>query len=57
MIEIEDILRKHVEVLTVDIGPRTAFHGDSLPRAARYIRGVFESSGLEVSEQVYHYRG
>ncbi len=57
MMEIEDILRKHVEVLTVDIGPRTAFHGDSLPRAARYIRGVFESSGLEVSEQVYHYRG
>ncbi len=54
---LEDALRKHVEVLTVDIGPRTVFHGDSLARAARYIGDVFESSGLKVAEQVYRYRG
>jgi Zn-dependent M28 family amino/carboxypeptidase len=54
---LEDSLRKHVEVLTVDIGPRTPLLGDSLPRAARYIRGVFEDAGLEVAEQAYNYNG
>ncbi len=38
-------LRQHVEVLTVDIGPRTAFGGDGLDRAARYIRGCLEGAG------------
>ena len=32
---LEYALRKHVEVLTVDIGPRTVFHGDSLTQAAQ----------------------
>jgi Zn-dependent M28 family amino/carboxypeptidase len=54
---LEDSLRKHVEVLTVDIGPRTPLLGDSLPRAAQYIRDVFEDAGLEVAEQAYNYNG
>ncbi len=54
---LEDALRKHVETLTVKIGPRTACHGDSLERAARYIHEAFASAGLEVTEQTYDYRG
>ena len=54
---LEDALRKHVEVLTVEAGPRTAFHGDSLEQAERYIREVFEISGPGVTEQAYRYRG
>ena len=50
-------LRQHVEVLTVDIGPRTVHAGDGLDRAARYIRGCLEGAGLEVDEQEYDYRG
>ncbi len=50
-------LRQHVEVLTVDIGPRTAFGGDGLDRAARYIHGCLEGAGLEVGEEAYDYRG
>ncbi len=54
---LEDSLRKHVAVLTADIGPRTPFLGDSLPRAARYIQAVFEDAGYEVAEQAYPYNG
>lgn len=54
---LEASLRRHVEVLTVDIGPRTPFLGDSLPRAARYIREVFVDAGLNVTEQTYDYCG
>lgn len=54
---LEDALRKHVEVLTVEIGPRTTSRGDSLARAAQYIREVFESAGLEITEQAYDYHG
>ena len=50
---LEDALRKHVEVLTVETGPRTAFHGDSLAQAERYIREVFEISGPGITEQAY----
>jgi Zn-dependent M28 family amino/carboxypeptidase len=50
---LEQALRKHVAALTVDIGPRTTLQGDSLERAARYIRGVFETAGLKVTEQAY----
>ena len=52
-----EALRHHVEVLTVDIGPRTAHAGDGLDRAARYIRGCLEDAGLEVGEQAYDYHG
>lgn len=50
---LEDSLRKHVEVLTVDIGPRAPSFGDNLLRAERYIKREFERAGLEVSEQAY----
>ena len=42
---VEDALRKHVEALTLDIGPRTPFMGDSLARAAADIQSVFEDAG------------
>ena len=54
---VEDALRKHVEALTLDIGPRTPFMGDSLARAAAYIQSVFEDAGLYVTEQAYQYCG
>lgn len=54
---LEDALRKHVEVLTVDIGPRAPGIADSLARAEQYIREDFESAGLEVREQAYDYNG
>ena len=44
-------------MITVEIGPRTAFRGDSLARAAQYIREVFESAGLKITEQTYDYHG
>jgi Zn-dependent M28 family amino/carboxypeptidase len=50
-----EALREHVNALAVDIGPRTPVDGDSLVRAARYIRSVFEEAGLSVSEQDYQY--
>ncbi len=54
---LEAALRRHVEVLTVEIGPRTAFRGDSLAEAERYIAEVLEDAGLEVTEQAYDYQG
>jgi Zn-dependent M28 family amino/carboxypeptidase len=52
---IRDALRQHVNALAVDIGPRTPLSGDSLVRAANYIRSVFEETGLSVREQHYQY--
>ena len=54
---LEDALRKHVEALAVEIGPRTPFDGDGLDRAAAYIRSAFEEAGLSVTEQAYDYHG
>ena len=54
---LEDGLERHVRALSVEIGERTAFRGDGLGRAARYIRGVFEDAGLDVTEQSYDYHG
>ena len=52
---LRDALREHVNALAVDIGPRTPLNGDSLIRAASYIRSVFEGAGLLVREQDYQY--
>jgi Zn-dependent M28 family amino/carboxypeptidase len=54
---LEDSLRKHVDVLTVDIGPRALSIGDNLLRAERYIKREFERAGLEVREQAYDCKG
>jgi Zn-dependent M28 family amino/carboxypeptidase len=50
-------LRRHVNALAVDIGPRTPFSGDSLERAAVYIQSAFQEMGLSVIEQPYQYYG
>lgn len=52
---LRDALREHVNALAVDIGPRSPLNGDSLVRAANYIRSVFEQAGLSVREQDYQY--
>ena len=54
---LRDALREHVNALAVDIGPRTPLNGDSLIRAASYIRSVFEATALLVTEQDYQYHG
>ena len=53
----EEALRRHVDRLAVDIGERAPGLGDSLPRAAAYIRSVFEEAGLAVAEQPYEFLG
>ena len=55
--DLEEALRRHVEVLTVEIGRRTPFPGDGLERARRYIHQTFEAAGLEVTAQAYDYQG
>jgi len=52
---VRDALRRHVEALAVDIGPRTPFTGDSLERAAAYIRLALGDAGYSVAEQPYQY--
>jgi Zn-dependent M28 family amino/carboxypeptidase len=54
---LEAALRGHVRALCDDIGPRCIPQGDSLDRAALYIRQGFESAGLRVAEQPYDYHG
>jgi Zn-dependent M28 family amino/carboxypeptidase len=54
---LERALRRHVETLTVEIGPRAPGLGDSLPRTAAYIRSVFEEAGLPVAQQPYDFFG
>lgn len=54
---VRDALRAHVEVLAVDIGPRTPFTGNSLERAATYIQSVLVDAGCLVTEQPYQYLG
>ncbi len=55
--DLEDSLRRHVEVLTVEIGRHTPFLGDGLERARRYIHQTFEAAGLEVAAPEYVYQG
>jgi Zn-dependent M28 family amino/carboxypeptidase len=52
---LEQDLRKHVEFLTVEIGPRTLGCRDSLRRTEEYISASFERAGLAVTEQTYQY--
>lgn len=46
-------LRDHVEHLTVRIGERNLWKGDSLERAAAYIEGTFRQYGYAVERQTY----
>jgi Zn-dependent M28 family amino/carboxypeptidase len=54
---LEEALRRHVDKLTVEIGPRAPGLGDSLARTAAYIRSEFEAAGLSVTEQPYDFLG
>jgi hypothetical protein len=44
---LEAALRKHVDTLALEIGPRTPLRADGLARAASYIRADFQEAGLE----------
>lgn len=50
---IRETLRSHVEHLTVRIGERNLWKGDSLERAAAYIEGTFRQYGYAVERQTY----
>jgi hypothetical protein len=52
---LQNTLRKHVDALAVQIGPRTPSNPKSLVRAANYIHSALKRAGLSVSEQSYHY--
>jgi Zn-dependent M28 family amino/carboxypeptidase len=54
---VKEALRRHVEALTVAIGPRAPGLGDTLARTAAYIRSQFEEAGLAVAEQPYDFLG
>jgi len=52
-----EALRRHVRILSSDIGERSVLRGDGLERAEDYVRRAFEAAGLTVREQTYQYGG
>lgn len=50
-------LRRDVEVLAGEIGPRTPRLGDSLVRAEAHVRGELEAAGLAVERRPYSFFG
>lgn len=51
--QLRDELKKHVQYLAGDLGPRNIWHKSNLDAAERYINKQFTNIGLEVSEQTY----
>jgi len=54
--DLEARLRRHVEVLSMETGPRAPFLGDALDRAEAHVRASLEAAGLEVERQSYDFR-
>ncbi|ROQ90657.1 M28 family peptidase [Desulfosoma caldarium] len=52
---VEKALRRHVQVLTVEIGERSVLEPSGHARAARYIAETLQSAGLRVWEEPYPY--
>lgn len=52
-----DALRRHVNVLSVEIGERSSERGDGLDRAEAYLCQAFQAAGYDVTEQDYDYNG
>ncbi len=50
-------LRRHVWMLSAEIGERSVVRGDGLNRAKSYLVQAFQAAGLPVSEQIYTYEG
>ena len=50
-------LRRHVRMLSAEIGERSVLRGDGLDRAEGYLRRAFQAAGLTVTEQTYQYAG
>ncbi|MCS6878341.1 MAG: M28 family peptidase [Geminicoccaceae bacterium] len=53
----EERLRRHVEVLAGEIGPRVLGAGDALSRAEAYLRDELEAAGLRVERRAYRFFG
>lgn len=49
----EEKIKRHIEVLAVDLGERNYMQYQNLERAADYIKEEFRSYGYETEEQVY----
>jgi hypothetical protein len=54
---LNEALRRHVQVLSAEIGERSVVRGDGLDRAKSYLVQAFRAAGLSVSEQTYIYKG
>jgi hypothetical protein len=54
---LEEALRRHLAVLSTDIGERSPWRGDGLAHAEAYIRTIWDEAGLRVTEQAYDYQG
>ena len=52
-----EALRRHVRLLSAEIGARSVVRGDGLGRAKNYLVEAFRAAGLSVSEQTYIYKG
>ena len=55
--DLEDAIRADLTRLTVDIGERNMFRGDSLADAARFIEGSFAGAGYTVRSEEYKVSG
>jgi hypothetical protein len=54
---IQNNLRRHLEVLTVDIGSRSILEPEKLAAAGGYIEDEFRAMGLKIGRQEYHANG
>jgi Zn-dependent M28 family amino/carboxypeptidase len=54
---LKENLRRHIQVLSFDIGERNLFKYENLEKAARYIKQELESLGYHLEEQVYSIGG
>jgi hypothetical protein len=55
--EMMENLKRHIQVLSQDIGERNFWQYQNLERAADYIKGEFRKYGYEPREQIYHLEG
>ncbi len=53
--ELVEALRRHVGMLSAEIGERSVLRGGGLDRAEDYVRRTFQEAGLTVTDQTYVY--
>lgn len=55
--EMMENLKKHIQVLSKDIGERNFLHHQNLERAASYIKEEFRNYGYSPEEEIYYLEG